>query len=69
MSIIHGSVSSILNAERFKDWRTRPTTKEASELTPRPQASQAAVRVLIATIMTQSIGYRSVEGEQVAGPQ
>src|SRR5688572_29790564 len=62
ISIIHGSASSTLNAERFKDWRYKPAIKENSEIAPMPQASQAAVRVLIASIMTQTTRCRSVEG-------
>jgi hypothetical protein len=54
ISIIHGSVSSTVEVERFKDWRNKAATKEDSEIAPRPQASQAAVRVLIASIMTQT---------------
>jgi hypothetical protein len=62
ISIIHGSVSSTVEVERFKDWRNKAAIKENGEIAPRPQASQAAVRVLIASIMTQTTRCRSVEG-------
>src|SRR5512134_312803 len=64
ISIIHGSVSSTVEVERFKDWRNKAATKEDSEIAPRPQASQAArasmSRLLRKIVLEELSGFMRV---------